>query len=307
MANTSSRCWPKGAGRLKALVTGGEGQLALAWAAAAPAGWTVTALSRSALDIADEAAVHAVMATEAPDLILNAAAFTAVDRAESEPDQAWRVNRDGAANVARAAAARGARLVHISTDFVFDGAASRPYRPDDRTAPLGVYGASKLAGEAAVLAAAPGALIVRTAWLYSPGGTNFLTTMLRLMAGGGEVRVVADQIGTPTSTASLATSLWGLIEAQASGVLHVTDAGVASWYDFAQAIAEEALAAGLLDAAPRVTPIATAQYPTPARRPAFSVLDKTLAWNLLGRPAPHWRASLRQVLAGMKSHPDRQA
>jgi dTDP-4-dehydrorhamnose reductase len=218
----------EGAGEVKALVTGGGGQLALAWAAAAPAGWTVTALPRAALDIGDEGAVLSLVERMRPDLILNAAAFTAVDRAESEPEQAWRVNRDGAAHVAAAAIACGARLAHVSTDYVFDGRAGRAYRPDDPTSPQGVYGASKLAGEAAVLAAAPDALIVRTAWLYSPLGGNFLETMLRLMRDRPEVRVVADQIGTPTSTASLAAGLWGLAQAHASGVLHFTDAGVAS-------------------------------------------------------------------------------
>lgn len=285
---------------MKALVTGGDGQLARAFAAAAPTGWTITALPRAALDIGEEAAVLAIATRIGPDLILNAAAFTAVDLAESEPKSAWRVNRDGAAQVARAAVACGARVVHISTDFVFDGAASRPYRPDDPAAPLSIYGASKLAGEAAMLAAAPGGLIVRTAWLYSPLGANFLTTMLRLMREGGEARVVADQIGTPTSTASLAAALWGLIEARVCGVWHFTDSGVASWYDFAQAIAEEALAAGLIHAPPRVIPITTADRPAPARRPAFSVLDKTRTSNLLGHAAPHWRVALRRVMAEMK-------
>ncbi|MEO8927503.1 MAG: dTDP-4-dehydrorhamnose reductase [Caulobacteraceae bacterium] len=285
---------------MKALVTGGDGQLALAWAAAAPSGWTVTALPRSVLDIGDEPAVRATVAKHAPDVILNAAAFTAVDRAESEPDEAWRANRDGAAHVARAGAEFGARVVHLSTDFVFDGALGRPYGQDDRPAPLGVYGASKLAGEAAVSSAAPNALIVRTAWLYSPHGANFLTTMLRLMRESGEVRLVDDQVGTPTSAASLAEALWNLVEVNATGLVHFTDAGVASWYDFAQAIGEEACAAGLLDRPPRVVPIQTSERPTLAHRPAFSVLDKTLAWSLLGHPAPHWRESLRQVLARMK-------
>jgi len=285
---------------MKALVTGGDGQLARAWAAAAPAGWTVTALSRQSLDIGDEGAVRAAVARLAPHLILNAAAFAAVDRAESEPKEAWRVNRDGAAHVARAGAEIGARVAHISTDFVFDGRSGRAYRPDDPPSPLGVYGASKLAGEAAVLAAAPGALIVRTAWLYSRHGANFLTTMLRLMSEGPEVRVVADQIGSPTSTDSLADRLWKLIEGEATGMFHVTDAGVASWCDFAQAIAEDALDAGLLGQAPRVVPITTAERPTPAARPAFSVLDNTATWTRLGHAAPHWRQSLRRVLAAMR-------
>ncbi len=267
--------------------------------ACAPAGWSVTAVSEADLDIRDSAAVDAAVAAIGPDLLLNAAAYTAVDRAESESALAYAVNRDGAANLARAAAAVGARMAHVSTDFVFDGESCRAYLPDDAPAPLGVYGASKWAGEQAVLEAAPGALILRTAWVYSPHGGNFLKTMLRLMAARGAVSVVADQIGTPTSATTLARALWGLTLAGATGRHHYTDAGVASWYDFAQAIGEEAHASGLLAAAPRVTPIATADYPTPARRPAFGVLDKSSAWALLSEPSPHWRSALREVLARM--------
>jgi dTDP-4-dehydrorhamnose reductase len=233
-------------------------------------------------------------------VIVNAAAYTAVDRAEGESDLAFRINRDGADHLATAAREIGARLVHVSTDFVFDGRASRPYRPEDSTGPLNVYGASKLAGEQAVAAAAPDALIVRTAWVYGPSGGNFLATMLRLMASRTEIGVVADQIGTPTSTLTLASALWALAGGDARGTLHYTDAGVASWYDFATAIAEEAAATGLLARAPSVRPISTADYPTPAARPAFSVLDKSATFTLLGGPPPHWRAALRAVLARMR-------
>jgi dTDP-4-dehydrorhamnose reductase len=284
---------------VKALVTGAGGQLARAWMAAAPAGWMVAGLTRAELDIGDEGAVDKVIGAQAPDLILNAAAYTAVDRAEREADLAFRANRDGAAHLARAATRVGARLIQVSTDFVFDGRSGRPYRPDDEPAPLNVYGASKLAGERAVADAAPRSLIVRTAWVYGPSGGNFLATMLRAMAARGEVAVVADQIGAPTSTPTLAAALWGLAETGASGVLHFTDAGVASWCDFAQAIAEEALAAGVLARPAKVTPIRTADYPTAARRPRFSVLDCAAAYALLGGPAPHWRVALRDVLAGM--------
>ena len=280
---------------MKALVTGAGGQVAKAWIAAAPAGWTIAAAGRSDLDITDRAAVEATVAADQPDVILNAAAYTAVDRAESEPELAFAVNRDGAGYLAAAARRAGARLIHLSTDFVFDGQAGRPYRPGDAAAPTGVYGASKLAGEAAVLAADPAALIVRTAWVYGPGDGNFLATMLRLMASRPDLGVVADQIGTPTSTLTLAAALWAFAAADARGVWHYTDAGVASWYDFAQAIAEEAVAAGVLKTAPPIRPIATTQYPTPAARPAYSVLDKSASYALLG-PAPHWRVALRSVL-----------
>jgi dTDP-4-dehydrorhamnose reductase len=286
---------------MRALVTGAGGQLARAWLSAAPPHWTVVGLARAELDLQDERAVAAAVERHSPDLILNAGAYTAVDRAESEPDLAFLANRDGAAHVARAARCAGARLIHVSTDFVFDGRAGRPYRPDDPTGPTSVYGASKLAGEAAVIDAAPDALIVRTAWVYGPSGANFLATMLRLMASRPELGVVADQIGTPTSTPTLARALWSFAETDVRGVLHFTDAGAASWYDFAQAIAEEAVAAGVLERAPPVRPITTADYPMPAARPAYSVLDKSAAFQLLGRPAPHWRVALRAVLGQMKS------
>ena len=287
---------------MKALVTGAGGQLASELLSRPPADWAVEAISEIDLDIRDALAVEAAVARSRPDIIINAAAYTAVDRAETEADVAWAVNRDGAANLARAATAAGARMAHVSTDFVFDGRASRAYRPDDAPGPLGIYGASKLAGEVAVLAEAPGALILRTSWVYSPHGGNFLKTMLRLMGERDEVRVVADQIGTPTSAANLADGLWGLVLAGAVGIHHYTDAGVASWYDFAQAIAEEAHAVGLLQRTLRVVPIATEDYPTPARRPAFSVLDKSSTWAILDRRSVHWRPALRDVLRSIRGN-----
>ncbi|HEY7900676.1 MAG TPA: dTDP-4-dehydrorhamnose reductase [Caulobacteraceae bacterium] len=283
------------------LIAGAGGQLGQELLATVPESLTAVGLARADLDITDAAAVRSAVAAHQPTVIVNAAAYTAVDRAESEVELAFGVNRGGAANLAAAAQAIGARFVHVSTDFVFDGRAERPYRPDDPTGPVNVYGASKLAGERAALAAAPDALIVRTAWVYGPGGSNFLATMLRLMRSRADVRVVADQIGTPTSTPTLAAGLWRLIGLKASGVLHLTDSGIASWYDFAVAIAEEAVAAGRLGAAPPVLPIATVDYPTPARRPAFSVLDKSAAFAALGAPAPHWRVALRAVLCRMNS------
>ncbi len=196
----------------------------------------------------------------------------------------------------RTATRVGARLVHVSTDFVFDGARSTPYPPDATPAPLGVYGRSKAEGEAAALAA-PGALVVRTAWVYAAHGRNFALIMLRFMRERPELHVVADQIGTPTHAASLARALLGLAGAGADGIWHYTDAGIASWYDFAVAIAEEAHAFKLIPAMPRITPIATRDYPTPARRPAYGVLDKTATSAVLGHPAAHWRAELRLMLA----------
>lgn len=286
---------------MRVLVTGAGGQLANELEGRAPLDGEVVALTEQELDICDAEAVAAAVSRHRPEWIFNAAAYTAVDRAESEAETAYRVNRDGAAILARAAVDAGAKFAHVSTDFVFDGQTTRAYRPEDPTAPLGVYGASKLAGETAVAEAAPDALIVRTAWVYSPWGGNFLKTMLRLFAERGEVRVVADQIGTPTSASTLADTLWALAKAGASGVFHCTDAGVASWYDFAQAIAEDAFGLGMIGGQVRVLPIATSDYPTPAQRPAFSVLDKSTTWTLLGAPAPHWRVAMREVLVRLKA------
>jgi dTDP-4-dehydrorhamnose reductase len=232
-------------------------------------------------------------------VVLNAAAYTAVDRAEEDSERAFAVNVLGAEHVARAAAQLGARVIHVSTDFVFDGLSSRPYRPDDAPHPCSAYGRSKLAGEAAVLSAArERAVVVRTAWLYSAHGGNFVKTILRLLAERDAVRVVADQIGTPTWASTLALVLWQLAaRPDLRGVFHWTDAGVASWYDFAVAIREEALAAGVLAAAAPVVPIRTEDYPTPAQRPPFSVLDKTAIWDALGLEPRHWRCELRAMLA----------
>lgn len=293
---------------MKILITGGNGQVGKALAATAPQGWDVAVVGRDAVDIADFDAARAAIDAAAPDILINAAAYTAVDRAESDVDSADRINGAAVANLADVCAARGVRLVHYSTDFVFDGSSSRPYSPDDRPAPLSVYGRSKLAGE--VAAAGPANLILRTSWVYSADGANFVSTMLRLMAERDEVRVVADQVGTPTHALSLARATWRLVEKDAGGIHHFTDAGVASWYDFAVAIAEEAREAGLLAREVRVIPIPTDDYPTPARRPAFSVLDKASCWKLLSTPSRHWRAELRDALAlraGYEKHEGKQS
>jgi dTDP-4-dehydrorhamnose reductase len=284
---------------MKVLITGANGQLGRALQATAPLGVSIIAAGSAELDIGDAAAVDALLLAERPDAIFNAAAYTAVDKAESEEALATRTNAEGVANLARGAAAIGARLVHVSTDFVFNGLSGVPYLPDAPTAPLGVYGRTKRQGE---LAAGPDALVVRTAWVYGSRGGNFVRTMLRLMAERDEVRVVADQIGTPTFAASLADALWRLHAAGAKGLFHYTDSGAASWYDFAVAIQEEALAIGLLTRAVPVIPIATSDYPTPAARPHYSVLDKSATFALLGGAAPHWRVNLRKMLKDILEH-----
>jgi dTDP-4-dehydrorhamnose reductase len=195
----------------------------------------------------------------------------------------------------------GARLLHLSTDFVFDGAKGQPYAPGDEPRPLGVYGHTKLEGERAAMRILGGqALIVRTAWVYSRHGRNFVLTMLRLMAERSEVGVVADQVGTPTWAGSLAEALWlAARRTDLSGVVHWTDAGVASWYDFAVAIQEEALAVGLLSRVATIRPLRTEEFPSHARRPAFSVLEKGASWAALGRTPPHWRVNLRRMLQAL--------
>jgi dTDP-4-dehydrorhamnose reductase len=286
---------------MRVLITGVGGQVGRGLLSTAPPDITVLGTSHEELDISEADTVYEYVRTQLPAVIINAAAHTAVDRAESEAELARRVNGDGPRHLAAAAREVGARLIHISTDFVFDGTASSPYRPDAPTNPLSVYGRTKLAGEQAVLEMLPDkAVIVRTAWVYAAEGSNFLRTMLRIMNDKGSVRVVADQVGTPTAAGALAETLWAIVgKPQIHGIHHWTDAGVASWYDFAVAIAEEGAQLGLVPDNVVVTPIATMDYPTPARRPAYSVLDKTSLASSGFTPV-HWRKRLRGVLAEMK-------
>src|SRR5690606_3672939 len=200
-----------------------------------------------------------------------------------------------------ACAAQGPTLIHFSTDFVFDGSQGRPYSPGDEAAPLSAYGRSKLAGEAAALKLSS-SLVIRTGWVYGNDGHNFARTILRLLSKKDELRIVCDQIGTPTHTRSLARAAWALAHKDASGRLHFTDAGAASLYDFAVAIQEEALRIGLIHREIPVIPITTAEYPTPATRPSYSVLDKSACWQLLRHPARHWRVELRDMLESEKEH-----
>ena len=288
---------------MRVLLVGGSGQLGRELQRSKPAGAELLALGSRELDIREAGLVAARVSGFLPQVIINAAAYTAVDRAESEQDTAFGVNGQGAANLAMAACEVGAYCLHVSTDFVFDGEQSRPYLPTDRTNPLGVYGASKLAGEQLALAAClEGVAVVRTAWLYSAFGNNFVTTMLRLMGERDNLRVVADQVGTPTWARGLAEALWQMCRVQPKGLHHWTDAGVAGWYDFAVAIQEEALGCGLLAREIPIQPINTADYPTPARRPSYSVLDKTDTWSALVMTPPHWRVALRQMLHEYKEN-----
>lgn len=285
---------------MRALILGAGGQVGQALERAAPAEVELAPLRREDCDVREASQVMAAIDRFRPDVIFNAAAYTAVDLAESQEEAATVINGSAPGIIAECARGRGARFIHVSTDFVFDGKASRPYRTDDPTNPLSAYGRSKRLGEVEVLAADPDALIVRTAWVYSAGGRNFVATMLRLMTEQGSVRVVDDQVGTPTSAESLARALWQLVMGGASGIHHFTDAGVASWYDFGVAISEEAFALGLLAAPADVVPVSTTAFPTRAERPSFSVLDKSQTWSRLSDPPQHWRVRLRNVLEEVK-------
>ncbi len=284
-----------------ALVTGAGGQLGRELVFTSPQHLECAAFDRQGLDITDAAAIGRSLDALRPRLVINAAAYTAVDRAEAEPGAADAINGRAPGLLAAACAERGVRLLHVSTDFVFDGGASSPYAPEAAAAPLGAYGRSKLAGEEAVRAALPSALVLRTGWVYSRHGGNFVKTMLRLMAEREELTVVADQVGTPTWARGLARALWSFAERPAlAGTYHFSDAGVASWYDFAVAIGEEALALGLLPRLPRILPVPTAAYPTPAQRPAYSVLDKGATWQDLAIDGVHWRRQLRLMLHDLR-------
>jgi len=288
---------------MKVLLAGANGQLGRELQRCLPDGIELLGLGSQELDIRNGEAVATRVSESKPQVLINAAAYTAVDKAESEQEKAFAVNSQGAANLAMAARETGAYYLQVSTDFVFDGKQSSPYLPTDRTNPLGVYGASKLAGEQLVLAAYPaGTAVIRTAWLYSSFGNNFVTTMLRLMAERESLGVVADQVGTPTWGRNLAETLWRMCQVKPTGIYHYTDTGVASWYDFAMAIQEEGLACGLLARKIPILPINTVDYPTPAKRPSYSVLDKTETWAALSLTPLHWRVALRQMLSDYKEY-----
>lgn len=264
----------------------------------------VVGVGRDRLDLSQSDSIPPVVEEIQPDLIINCAAYTAVDKAETEVELAHQVNAIAPGTLAKAASQVGATLLHISTDYVFDGTQSHPYVETDTTNPIGEYGKSKFAGEMAILQTGAPHIILRTAWVYGVGGTgNFVKTMLRLGKDREEIRVVADQVGSPSWTGDIAGAIAKIAgrHQHLEGTYHFTNSGVASWYDFAVAIFEEAAALGFPLQVKRVVPITTADYPTPAQRPAYSVLSGKKLEAILKEPAPHWRQGLRQMLAGLQA------
>ena len=290
---------------MRALVTGAGGQVGRELVLRAPDGASVVPFDREGLDLTDAAAVETAVARYRPDVVLNAAAYTAVDRAEEEPARAFAVNRDGAAHLASACARHGAALLHLSTDYVFDGTKPAPYAEDDPASPLGVYGQSKWEGEEAIRAALGRHVIVRVAWVFGPHGHNFVKTMARLAAGREELRVVADQRGGPTPAPAIADALWSIAGQiaegrEAWGTVHFCGAPATTWHGLAEAAIAEARALGPV-ACTRVFPIATADYPTPAARPANSVLACDRIAERWGLAQPDWRGYVAETVAAQRS------
>lgn len=292
---------------MKVLVTGKGGQLAWELENNLPNNIELLSCSAQELDITDQTAVNSVITTFKPEIVINAAAYTAVDKAETDTETAYAVNDLGSEYLALACQSINAKLIHVSTDFVFDGTKTTPYQTNDPVNPINVYGASKLAGDIkinTILGAQ--ATIIRTAWVYSVNGNNFVKTMLRLMAEKDQLGIVYDQVGTPTWAKGLAEMIWALVSRSEANsqiasqkeatLLHWTDAGVCSWYDFAVAIQELAIEKGMLDKTIPVRPIPASAYPTPATRPSFSVIDKSTAEQASGVETTHWRKQLSTMM-----------
>jgi dTDP-4-dehydrorhamnose reductase len=288
---------------IKVMLTGKDGQLGKALLEKIPAGIEVVALGRQDLDLSNKEACHNAVLEHRPDWVLNAGAYTAVDRAESEPELAMAVNAVAPEAFAQALGEVGGRLLQVSTDFVFNGTQAHPYHPDQPVDPISVYGATKAEGERLVQKALPATsyCILRTSWVYGPVGNNFCLTMLRLhrlkSAQNETLNVVADQIGCPTSAFNLACACWSAINHGTSGIHHFCDAGAASWYDFAIAIGDAGVAAGIIDQSAKVLPITSSDYPTPAKRPGYSLLDCTATRIALELETNHWQKELLKVIS----------
>lgn len=290
---------------MKVLLIGGAGQVGSEILRLAPARFALEAPSSMRLDISDLNAVSQWVAGQKPDIIINAAAYTGVDQAEGEPERAWQVNCTGPANLGRAARNAGAVIFHLSTDYVFEGSQDRPYCEADPTGPTGIYGASKLAGEQALRDACESSLILRTSWVFGKERENFLKTILRLASERDELSVVADQIGCPTSAASIAECIWSLANryrgagALPWGIYHFAGAPACSWHAFAEAIVSKANDAGLIHNSPVLKPISSLDYPTRARRPLFSALDCSLIRRTFDIRQPDWQSDLNRVIQAL--------
>jgi dTDP-4-dehydrorhamnose reductase len=288
---------------IKIMLTGKDGQLGKALVERIPPGIKLVALGRQELDLNDKQACFNAVLEHRPDWVLNAGAYTAVDRAESEPELALAVNAAAPEAFAQALGEVGGRLLQVSTDFVFNGSQAHPYHPNQPVDPISVYGATKAEGERLIQKALPTTnhCILRTSWVYGPVGNNFCLTMLRLhrlkSAQNETLNVVADQIGCPTSTFNLAGACWSVINHNTTGIHHFCDAGAASWYDFAIAIGDAGVAAGIIDQSAKVNPISTAEYPTPAKRPGYSLLDCTATRSALELEPNHWQKELSIVIS----------
>ena len=290
---------------MRALVTGAGGQVGRELVLRAPSGVELVALDRARLDLTDAAAVDAAFDEHRPDVVLNAAAYTAVDRAEEQPERAFAVNRDGAAHLAAACARHRAALLHLSTDYVFDGTKPSPYAEDDPASPLGVYGQSKWEGEEAIRRTLGRHVTVRVAWVFGPHGHNFVKTMARLAVEREQLRVVADQRGGPTPAAAIAEALWSIARqigagADAWGTVHFCGTPTTTWHGLAEAAIDAARTLGSV-ACERVLPISTADYPTPAARPANSVLACDAVRERWGIEQPDWRGYVAPTVAAQQA------
>lgn len=288
---------------MKVFITGATGQLGLALQRFAPPAVDAMALGRDALDISNREAVEAVLRAGA-DALINAAAYTDVEGAERKPTAAFAINSDGAANLAAACAVRGIHLVHVSTDFVFDGAKQTPYSPEDTAHPLNVYGASKLEGERRVLDQLPDACIVRTSWLHSADGANFVTKIVQRMRAGTALRVVTDEIGTPTAVHSLAPALWQCAMNAVRGIHHWSDIGSTTRFDYARAIASLAVEYALVPSLPEISPAKVADFPAGAKRPRYSVLAVDETQAVLGMQARPWLEGLKLTMQDLRQQLD---
>lgn len=282
---------------MRALITGSTGQLGYHLLKSVPHSISVIGMSRAECDITRIESLQNVFRAFKPDVVINAAAYTAVDRAEADQQQALEINVTGAANVGAVSSEFSARAIHISTDYVFDGHASIPYPPGATTRPLNVYGRTKLEGERALSEVNANSIIIRTGWLYSTGQDSFVGKILRALKEGHEVPVVADQVGVPTSATDLAMAVWQCVRIPSlRGVHHWVNSGTATWYDFAVRIRERAMDIGLLREVPPIVPILSPEYKSAAARPRYSVLDASATWAALGKAPRAWRDALDDVL-----------